>query len=67
MINERRLRAGKAIVVEVTLEREDEIVGPVIAPFFPQVSFFLSVYFCCRILKKSALFFIFEWIKTSIS
>ncbi|XP_045541112.1 putative U5 small nuclear ribonucleoprotein 200 kDa helicase [Papilio machaon] len=34
--NERRLRVGKPIVVEVSLEREDEIVGPVIAPFFPQ-------------------------------
>ncbi|CAH0730140.1 unnamed protein product, partial [Brenthis ino] len=36
VMNERRLRAGKPIVVEVSLEREDEIVGPVIAPFFPQ-------------------------------
>ncbi|XP_041988787.1 putative U5 small nuclear ribonucleoprotein 200 kDa helicase [Aricia agestis] len=34
--NERRLRAGKPIVVEVALEREDDVVGPVIAPFFPQ-------------------------------
>nr|BAM19613.1 similar to pre-mRNA-splicing helicase BRR2 [Papilio xuthus] len=34
--NERRLRVGKPIVVEVSLEREDEIIGPVIAPFFPQ-------------------------------
>ncbi|KAJ0170074.1 hypothetical protein K1T71_014680 [Dendrolimus kikuchii] len=34
--NERHLRAGKPIVVEVTLQREDDIVGPVIAPFFPQ-------------------------------
>ncbi|RVE52029.1 hypothetical protein evm_003307 [Chilo suppressalis] len=34
--NERRLRAGKPIVVEVSLEREDDVVGPVIAPFFPQ-------------------------------
>ncbi|XP_075988982.1 U5 small nuclear ribonucleoprotein l(3)72Ab [Anticarsia gemmatalis] len=34
--NERRLRVGKPIVVEVSLEREDDIVGPVIAPFFPQ-------------------------------
>nr|XP_049704303.1 putative U5 small nuclear ribonucleoprotein 200 kDa helicase isoform X1 [Helicoverpa armigera]XP_049704304.1 putative U5 small nuclear ribonucleoprotein 200 kDa helicase isoform X2 [Helicoverpa armigera] len=34
--NERHLRAGKPIVVEVSLEREDDIVGPVIAPFFPQ-------------------------------
>ncbi|KAG6465783.1 hypothetical protein O3G_MSEX015385, partial [Manduca sexta] len=34
--NERHLRVGKPIVVEVSLEREDDIVGPVIAPFFPQ-------------------------------
>ncbi|XP_045489788.1 putative U5 small nuclear ribonucleoprotein 200 kDa helicase [Pieris rapae] len=34
--NERRLRAGKPIIVEVTLEREDDVIGPVIAPFFPQ-------------------------------
>ncbi|XP_063543869.1 U5 small nuclear ribonucleoprotein 200 kDa helicase [Cydia strobilella] len=33
---ERRLRVGKPIVVEVALEREDDVVGPVIAPFFPQ-------------------------------
>ncbi|KOB68346.1 Pre-mRNA-splicing helicase BRR2 [Operophtera brumata] len=33
---EHHLRAGKPIVVEVVLEREDDIVGPVIAPFFPQ-------------------------------
>ncbi|XP_022834778.1 putative U5 small nuclear ribonucleoprotein 200 kDa helicase [Spodoptera litura] len=36
VLNERHLRAGKPIVVEVSLEREDDIVGPVIAPFFPQ-------------------------------
>ncbi|XP_063390597.1 U5 small nuclear ribonucleoprotein 200 kDa helicase [Cydia fagiglandana] len=34
--DERRLRVGKPIVVEVALEREDDVVGPVIAPFFPQ-------------------------------
>ncbi|XP_028178303.1 putative U5 small nuclear ribonucleoprotein 200 kDa helicase, partial [Ostrinia furnacalis] len=34
--NERRLAAGKPIVVEVSLEREDEVQGPVIAPYFPQ-------------------------------
>ncbi|XP_038221111.1 putative U5 small nuclear ribonucleoprotein 200 kDa helicase [Zerene cesonia] len=34
--DERRLRVGKPIVVEVSLEREDDVVGPVIAPFFPQ-------------------------------
>ncbi|KAI5640821.1 sec63 brl domain-containing protein [Phthorimaea operculella] len=36
VLKERRLRAGKPIVVEVTLEREDDVQGPVIAPFFPQ-------------------------------
>lgn len=34
--NERRLRAGKPIVVEVTLQREEDVAGPVLAPFFPQ-------------------------------
>ncbi|GBP32714.1 Putative U5 small nuclear ribonucleoprotein 200 kDa helicase [Eumeta japonica] len=34
--DERRLRVGKPIVVEVALEREDDVAGPVIAPFFPQ-------------------------------
>lgn len=34
--DERRLRVGKPIVVEVSLEREDDVLGPVIAPFFPQ-------------------------------
>lgn len=27
---------GQPVVVVVTLEREDEVSGPVIAPFFPQ-------------------------------
>lgn len=30
--------SGSAVVVEVAVEREDEVSGPVIAPFFPQVS-----------------------------
>ena len=30
------LHAGSPVVVLVTLEREDEVAGPVIAPFFPQ-------------------------------
>ncbi|XP_063371470.1 U5 small nuclear ribonucleoprotein 200 kDa helicase [Cydia amplana] len=34
--DERRLRVGRPIVVEVALEREDDVIGPVIAPFFPQ-------------------------------
>ncbi|XP_043468910.1 putative U5 small nuclear ribonucleoprotein 200 kDa helicase [Leptopilina heterotoma] len=31
-----RLRSGRTVNVTVQLEREDEVVGPVIAPFFPQ-------------------------------
>ena len=31
-----RLRSGRSVNVTVQLEREDEVVGPVIAPFFPQ-------------------------------
>ena len=31
------LHSGSTVNVMVTLEREDEITGPVIAPFFPQV------------------------------
>ena len=27
--------------MEVSLEREDEVIGPVIAPFFPQVCLLL--------------------------
>lgn len=30
------LRAGRPVVVEVSLEREDEAASPVIAPLFPQ-------------------------------
>merc|ERR1719334_1028073 len=30
------IHAGSTVNVSVTLEREDEVAGPVIAPFFPQ-------------------------------
>lgn len=36
--NKNRISAGSSVNVTVSLEREDEVVGPVIAPFFPQVS-----------------------------
>jgi len=35
--------SGATVVVNVTLEREDEIAGPILAPFFPQVT--LSILF----------------------
>jgi pre-mRNA-splicing helicase BRR2 len=31
-----RISSGSTVVVNVTLEREDEIAGPILAPFFPQ-------------------------------
>ncbi|KAL5244354.1 hypothetical protein ACI65C_011764 [Semiaphis heraclei] len=34
--NKNRISAGSSVNVTVSLEREDEVVGPVIAPFFPQ-------------------------------
>ncbi|KAF0763286.1 putative U5 small nuclear ribonucleoprotein 200 kDa helicase [Aphis craccivora] len=34
--NKNRISAGSSVNVTVNLEREDEVVGPVIAPFFPQ-------------------------------
>ncbi len=32
------ISSGTHVNVAVTLEREDEVTGPVVAPFFPQVS-----------------------------
>lgn len=32
-----RISSGSTVNVVVSLEREDEVTGPVIAPFFPQV------------------------------
>ena len=42
--------SGNPVNVTVQLEREDEISGPVIAPFFPQVRHLIFVTFlpyCC--------------------
>lgn len=40
VVDKDRINSGSTVNVVVQLEREDEITGPVIAPFFPQV--FLS-------------------------
>jgi pre-mRNA-splicing helicase BRR2 len=32
-----RIHSGSSVNVIVQLEREDEVTGPVIAPFYPQV------------------------------
>ncbi|XP_058793100.1 U5 small nuclear ribonucleoprotein 200 kDa helicase [Phymastichus coffea] len=34
--NRERIRHGRSVNVQVELEREDEVAGPVVAPFFPQ-------------------------------
>lgn len=38
VLQEDRISSGSTVNVAVTLEREDEVTGPVIAPLFPQVS-----------------------------
>ena len=35
MLEKNSVRSGENVVVEVRLEREDEVTGPVVAPFFP--------------------------------
>lgn len=37
VVDKDRINSGSTVNVVVQLEREDEITGPVIAPFFPQV------------------------------
>ena len=47
--NKDRVRSGSSVNVVVSLEREDEVTGPVVAPFFPQVCvtvyLFIYIYF----------------------
>lgn len=46
VIDKEKIHSGKAVNVGVQLEREDEVTGPVIAPFYPQVrSMFLKLLF----------------------
>lgn len=41
VVDKDRINSGSTVNVVVQLEREDEVTGPVIAPFFPQVIYFL--------------------------
>lgn len=41
------LHSGSPVLVQVQLEREEEVTGPVIAPLFPQVEKNSTVYFQC--------------------
>lgn len=52
-----RIRPGSTVNVDVQLEREDEVTGPVIAPFFPQVSKMLKFLLCSN--TNFYLFFLY--------
>lgn len=38
VVDKDKINSGQTVNVAVQLEREDEVTGPVIAPFYPQVS-----------------------------
>lgn len=38
------IHSGQTVNVSVQLDREDEVTGPVIAPFYPQVSFLFELF-----------------------
>lgn len=44
VVDKDRIHSGSSVNVVVNLEREDDVTGPVIAPFFPQVSFHWKSY-----------------------
>lgn len=57
VLDKDRIHSGSSVHVAVQLEREDEVSGPVIAPFFPQVLLFffkktLYKLFYCRKNQK---------------
>lgn len=39
------LHSGSPVLVQVQLEREEEVTGPVIAPLFPQVNIYIFYFF----------------------
>lgn len=39
------IHSGSPVLVQVQLEREEEVTGPVIAPLFPQVKYFCTFIF----------------------
>lgn len=47
--NKDRIRSGSSVNVLVQLEREDEVTGPVIAPFYPQVRDSVHVCVCVSV------------------
>lgn len=45
IMDKEKIHSGSSVIVVVQLEREDDITGPVIAPFFPQVKHTLLIIF----------------------
>lgn len=43
VVDKDKINSGQTVNVAVQLEREDEVTGPVIAPFYPQVNFIIIV------------------------
>ena len=56
VLDKDRIHSGSSVDVEVALEREDDVTGPVIAPFFPQVSaeLFITI---IEVVNRSNMFF----------
>lgn len=46
VLEKERIVSGATVKVVVQLEREDEVTGPVIAPFYPQVNLTINLNFC---------------------
>lgn len=47
VLDKDKIHSGSSVHVAVQLEREDEVSGPVIAPFFPQVKFVREIIVYC--------------------
>lgn len=45
VVDKDHINSGSTVNVVVQLEREDEVTGPVIAPFFPQVIHYFLLYY----------------------
>lgn len=57
VLDKDRIHSGSSVHVAVQLEREDEVNGPVIAPFFPQVFIFkkciYTKFYICMIFRNA--------------
>jgi Sec63 Brl domain. len=68
VLNKDRISSGSSVNVVVNLDREDEVTGPVIAPFYPQVSVFIILfYFLECSFSERLTFFYFVFLLSSIS